>query len=129
MQFFKDEQLYTSEFCSTCVMGTGLCVSFLLCVSRSGMGAGSLRVLAATACGSSLPRSVFPLCGSTLCLSPFSLVAGNSPGVTSLLREQYSKRTVISYNLNKRSCMLIWLLFKYRRGAERQRRMLQKCLS
>lgn len=56
MQFFKDEQLCTSEFGSTCVVGTGLCVS------RSGTGAGSLRVLAATACGSSLPRSFFPLC-------------------------------------------------------------------
>lgn len=50
--------------------------------------------------------------GSTLCHSPFSTVAGNFPGVTSLLGELHSNRTVISFNLNKKSCVFLWLLFR-----------------
>lgn len=66
--------------------------------------------------------SCVSLClGSALYHSPFPTVAGNFPGVTSLLKEQTSNRTVISYNLNKRSYVLIQLLLRQRhRTAETQ---------
>lgn len=68
-----------------------------------------------------------PCLASALCCSPLASEAGNFPGVTSLLREQHSSRTAISYNPNKRPCVLLWLLFKSREGADRWRPKLHKC--
>lgn len=76
-----------------------------------------------------LASCLLPCLASALCCSPLASAAGNFPGVTSLLREQHSSRTAISYNPNKRPCVLVWLLFKSREGADRWRPKLHKCLT
>lgn len=114
MQFFKDVSGFAAEFLKApALQAKGYEQAGL----EQNQGICMYPCTHAAASSSRMFYSLLPVCLCTDEVHPFSLAAGNFLWVISLFTEQYSNRTVTSYNLNKRSCVSIWLLFKYRHRA------------